>query len=265
MKDKVNGNSYERQLPQVEEQIAILYGVIGIGTHKVSMYQSTEMTEKRQMIFLFELTEDMMKIKEEEMPMTVINKVTRSMDERANLYKFIKNWRGTKFIENNEYIVWENLLKGAGMMTLINRKAKTSNKVYTNIENFTKIQKGVPLPDSMFHQAFFFDIEEEKPVWDNFLLMPKWLMKLVAKSSEWDYLLRAKKIPSKIISALDDTVPQNNSDEEEEESLINEKEKKKKISEEEEDDMFGSSSEDQGAKAPWEDEEDDDDDDFATV
>jgi hypothetical protein len=203
MKDKIGG-SIERKLPETEEQIAILYGIIGIGTQQVKKYKSEEYADKKQMIFLFELTEDFDEFNGVEKPMTVIHKVARSMDDRANLYKMVKNWVGKKWIDKQEYLDWNLLLGGMGMMTISNNKA-TNGKVYTNIDNLTRIQKGVETPTQVFNVKFYFDIEDEPGdiEWDKFLLMPKWSMKVVEKSSEWSALLKKDLIPDSAVAALD--------------------------------------------------------------
>jgi hypothetical protein len=266
MKDKIGGDSFERKLPNDEEpQVAIMYGIVGLGTHKKTKYKSTELIDKREMLFLFELTEDFIEMKDgEEKPMTVNMRITRSMDDRSNLYRFVKNWIGAKYLEQNEYMDWKKFIGGVGQIELLNKVSQNDRK-YTKVENFTRIPKGSPKP-TRFNNKFFFDIEDDQPDWDSFLLMPKWVMKIVEESSEWRALLKSGKIPDHILEELEE--------EEENEKQERHKEKRKRPEkvtasvEEAEDegdgaDLFGGEDD----EIPWdiENEGDDEESEYPTV
>lgn len=255
MKDPIGGG-FERKLPNDDEpQIAILYAVAGLGTQEVPAYKSDGTVQKRQIMLLFELTEDHIEIKDQEIPMSVQKTFTRSLDDRSNLYKFLLSWRGKKYLEGREEIDWDEMLGGLGMMEIENKKSQSSKNIYTNVVSFNRLQKGIPKPDAMFHEKASFDIEDSDPNWKSFLLLPKWLRKKIAESKEWKILLKSKSIPETAIASLDDDYgKENQKEEKDEEEERFENAQSSNDYEEEEDDDFD------GDQVPWENDDEEEDD-----
>lgn len=195
MKYSTGGDNFSFSTPSTDPQFAIIYGIAVIGSHLVKKYKSDEKELKKQVVFLFEL-EDTMTIKEEERPMTQIETYTLSFDTRAKLRIMLHNFLGNKYFEVNDAVDFEDILGSIGVITIENKKV--GEKTYSNLVSFTRPMKNAQLPDTMFNTKFLFDINDEKPDWDQFILMPYWIAKKVVASPEFKALLKAKKIPQMV-------------------------------------------------------------------
>jgi len=237
MRDTIGDSDFERTLPNDEDQqIACVYAIVGLGTQQVKKYKSEEYEDKKQLIMLFELTEDFYEFKGDEIPLTITRLFNRSLNERSNLYKFLLNWRGKKFLEGKKSLDWEEIVGGLGMIEIENKKAQNSDKVYTNVLNFNKIQKGVPVPESIYNKKILFDISDSKPNFEMFLLLPKWIRKKIEDSKDWRFHLKNGIIPQSAIDSLSNKVDSDiNTDQKEE---VFEKATSSKSNDDDDDDPF---------------------------
>jgi hypothetical protein len=77
-------------------------------------------------------------------PLQVQQWMTLSMNEKANLRKFLESWRGKKF-EVGEAAGFDLLkLQGvSALLTLVHSRPNAQNKVYANIQSISPLMKGM--------------------------------------------------------------------------------------------------------------------------
>lgn len=122
----------------------------------------------------------------EKAPFVVWQRYTFSMSEKANLRKFLEDWRGQKFTdeEAGKFDVVVPVEKAvAGYMNIVHNPARDgSTKVYANIGGVGKLPKGMtaqPLPAD----PVVFDLD--KPNWDVFETFSDNLKKTIQASPEY--------------------------------------------------------------------------------
>jgi hypothetical protein len=77
-------------------------------------------------------------------PLQVQQWFTLSMNDKANLKKFLESWRGKKFEmgEAGQFDLYK--LVGAGaLLTLVHGKPNQQNRVYANIQSISPMMKGM--------------------------------------------------------------------------------------------------------------------------
>jgi hypothetical protein len=140
-----------RELIPVGNYIARCYQMIEIGT-VVEFVMGKQVTAKKVRIG-WELPTELKVFKEEhgEQPLVISKEYTLSMNEKANLRKDLKSWRGKDFTEDEAKCFDITKLLGVPCMLNIIHKPKVSDptSIYEQIAGITGIPKGLNVPKAI--------------------------------------------------------------------------------------------------------------------
>ena len=154
--------------------IAICNAIVDLGLQPGSgMYPDP----KPEIWIRFELPTERLKYTkdgvEHEGPMTIHRRFTASMNEKANLRKFIESWFGKKF-PHDEAASEFDLERLLGKKCLLNvTHTEPPKKLYANIQNATPIPKGMNAEYSQVNPSLYFEIATSSDA--QFALLPDWI------------------------------------------------------------------------------------------
>lgn len=184
-----SGTNYEKELFPSGAQIAVLYSMVHCGNQE----QGGQFPGvKDTMRFTFESPTELRVFKEgdEEKPMVIGCKFTRSMNEKAGLRKMIEGISGKAFATDKEASAYDfrNLLGKACMINVVHEPSKDGSKTYANIKAFMPIPKGFPAPMAInplvSYSPLMHDIE-------TFSMLPEWLQEEIKASPEFIAMMDA--------------------------------------------------------------------------
>lgn len=140
-----------RELIPAGNYAARCYQMIEIGT-VTEFVMGKQVTAKKVRIG-WELPTELKVFKEEngEQPLVISKEYTLSMNEKANLRKDLKSWRGKDFTEDEASCFDITKLIGAPCMLNIIHKPSASDptKVYEQIAGITGVPKGMKVPPAI--------------------------------------------------------------------------------------------------------------------
>lgn len=118
-----------------------------------------------------------------EQPLAISKEYTLSMNEKSNLRKDLKSWRGKDFTEDEaKAFDITKLLGAACMLNIIHRPSSDGLKVYDNIAGITPLPKGMTAPKAM-NKLFVLSYDE----WDEvkFTSLPDFIKVKMQGSDEY--------------------------------------------------------------------------------
>lgn len=150
-----------RELIPAGNYIARCYQMIEIGT-VTELVMGKHVTAKKVRIG-WELPTETKVFKEEngEQPLVISKEYTLSMNEKANLRKDLKSWRGKDFTEDEAKCFDISTLIGKPCMLNIIHKPSVSDpsKVYEQIAGVSPLPKGVKAPEQV-NKSFLLSYDE---------------------------------------------------------------------------------------------------------
>ena len=179
----------ERQLPEAGATIGVLFGLVDLGTQKVSWDGEEKWTPKLRLAF--ELPEQTIegevvengKVTKVTKPMVVSIELTRSLGERATLRKHLETWRGQGFTSKElASFSLKNLLGKACLLTLVH-KTSQAGRNYCAIQGMAKLPKGMKAPAKTENTQVFYEIEQKEG--GQFGELPEWLQEKIRASKEF--------------------------------------------------------------------------------
>ena len=159
------------------------YSMVYMGTLDES-YQGQEKTLKKVRL-TFELPTELKVFKEEngEQPCVISKDFTLSMHEKAGLRKFLQNWRGKAFTEDEAKKFDITVLLGKPcMLSVIHKTSEKNGKTYAEIGGVSTLMKGMAMLEQV-NPNFEFSVLD----WDTekFEKLPQFLKDKVMKSQEY--------------------------------------------------------------------------------
>lgn len=140
-----------RELIPADNYIARCYKMIEIGTVEEVILGEKKILHKVRIGW--ELPTELRVFDKEkgEQPLVIDKEYTLSMNEKANLRKDLKSWRGKDFTEEEARSFDITKLIGAPcMINIIHKPSKKDpSKVYEEIAGITPMPKGVPCPEQI--------------------------------------------------------------------------------------------------------------------
>lgn len=110
-------------------------------------------------------------------PMTIGRSFTASMNEKANLRKFIESWFGKKFPTDGEAENFDcKALLGRKCLLNVTHTEK-GPKVYANINAATPIPKGMTADYAQANRSLYFDLDAPDQL--AYQALPEWLRKKI--------------------------------------------------------------------------------------
>jgi hypothetical protein len=144
------GGSFERCPPGMH--LARCYRIIDLGTQRTEYMGQTKYLHKIMIGWEIHGTRDdgsPLKMQDGR-PFAIFKNYTLSWSEKANLRLDLQSWRGRQFTqEEMRRFDLTNVLGAWCMLNIIERPAKTGNKVYSNVDGVTPVpamlkQNGLP-------------------------------------------------------------------------------------------------------------------------
>lgn len=185
MSSKISIGKPEKQsnIPLLDAGIypARCFKMIHIGTNDEEF--AGEKKQLNKVRLFWELPTEMMVFKEEngEQPRVMSEEFTLSLHEKANLRKFLENWRGKSFTEKDlDDFDLSKLIGAPCMLTVIHKESK--DKTYANISGISKVMKGVKV-DKQISESFSFGYEPFEP--ELLEQIPDWIKDKIKTSKEY--------------------------------------------------------------------------------
>lgn len=179
---KIKNAPQKAAIPPVPEDTytAILVGICDLG-HQLNTYNGQSRWEP-QVRFTFELVDETVEIDGEVKPRVVGTKFRASLNERANMRKFIEGWRGKITDEQIDagYDL-KHLLGEAGLLSVGIKEKKDKTGSYNVVNGIMALPKKMEVPVTT-SELLWFDIDE----WDEEMLakFPTFVQEEVRKSEE---------------------------------------------------------------------------------
>lgn len=109
---------------------------------------------------------------------------TLSLDEKANLRKLCKGWRGRDFTAEEKKAFDVSKMLGAPAQVQIVHDVKENGDIRDKIENVIKFPNGMAAP-AIDGDPISFDFDDHQQIPAN---VPEWVGKIIMKSDEWKAL-----------------------------------------------------------------------------
>jgi hypothetical protein len=193
-----NKKEFERELIPAGNYVARCYKMIEIGTVPTDFQGVEKQTHKVRIGW--ELPTELKVFNEEkgEQPCVIDKEYTLSLNEKGNLRKDLKSWRGKDF--TNEEAEKFDITKLLGVPCMLNiihvQGKKDASKTYQAIGSISPLPKGFECPKQV-NETFVFSFDEYTD--EKFNSLPEWIREQIVMSSEYKEL----KAPSKVDKAVE--------------------------------------------------------------
>jgi hypothetical protein len=150
----------KRELIPAGNYAARCYSMIHIGTVEEMIQGDIKRLNKVRITW--ELPTELRVFKEEkgEQPMVISQEFTLSMNEKANLRKFLESWRGKGFTEEQAKNFDITVLLGVPCMLSVIHKVTKKGNEYETIASVAAMPKGYECPDQV-NANFEFNYEDK--------------------------------------------------------------------------------------------------------
>lgn len=206
------GDNFERCPPGLH--LARCYRIIDLGTQKSEYMGQTKYLHKIMIGWeIHGSREDGSKLAmKDNRPFAIFKNYTLSWSEKANLRLDLQSWRGRQFTEEEmRRFDLKNVLGAWCMLNIIERPAKTGNKIYSNVDSIAPVPaviKQSGLPDAV-NKNEIFNLNE--PDMDLFNTFSDNLKAKITSSPEWQKLQVQSKaqtsVPAPASEFEDDDIP----------------------------------------------------------
>lgn len=165
---------------------AICYRVIDLGTQETTFKGETK--EQRKVLLSFELKDEELMIEKDgkSLPMTLHQRYTFSMFERAQLRKHLEAWRGKGFTDDDfdgpNAFQMERLLGAPCLLSVVNKE--TNGKTYSNIGGISKLPKQMSA-GKLVNDTVFLSLEPDEFRREVFDALPDRLKETIMDSPEY--------------------------------------------------------------------------------
>jgi hypothetical protein len=204
--ESTGGSNYEPV--EAGTYAARCYSMVYLGTLD-EKFQGQEKTQKKVRL-TFELPTELKVFKEEkgEQPCVLSKDFTLSMHEKSGLRKFLQNWRGKAFTEDEAKKFDITVLLGKPcMLSVIHKTSAANGKTYAEIAGVSTLMKGMAIAEQI-NPTFEFSVLD----WDTekFEMLPQFLKDKVMKSHEYMAMsgqAMQEKINAETLAANNDDLP----------------------------------------------------------
>lgn len=168
---------------------AICYRVIDLGTQQTS-YKG-EAKEQHKVMLSFELKDDECVMRDGPkagLPMTMHQRYTWSMHEKANLRKQLEAWRGKKFVDADFGESGFDVRKLLGVPCLLSvAHNEVGDKIYANIVSISKPLKGMNVGE-LVNPTVYIALEVDEFDREAFAALPDGIRSTIMDSPEYQRL-----------------------------------------------------------------------------
>lgn len=160
-----------------------LHQAVCIGLYDVGEQYSEQFGKSSEKVIIqWELLDETLEIDGKEVRRTICNTYTKSFNEKSNLRKTLKSWRGREFTpEELKAFDLRNIL-GVPCQLQITHSIR-NEKVYANIDSVVSYPKAMPKPVPE-NELFAFDLDDAD--WQQDLAkLPEWIQNMVKASANY--------------------------------------------------------------------------------
>lgn len=194
-------NGQKREPIPVGNYVARCYQMIEIGTVSEVIQGTPKILHKVRIGW--ELPEELRVFGDKEQPLVISKEYTLSMNEKSNLRKDLKSWRGKDFTpEEARGFDITKLLGVPCMLNIIHKASKTdASKLYEEISAISSPPKSVVCPKQFFPtQVLSFDNFD----WELFNSLPDFIADKIKSSLEYEELIKKQNEPHVDASGVSD-------------------------------------------------------------
>lgn len=197
-------NSAPKELIPAGNYIARCYQMIEIGTVQENILGDLKTLHKVRIGW--ELPTELKVFREEkgEQPLVISKEYTLSMNEKSNLRKDLKSWRGRDFTEAEAKRFDITALLGAPcMLNIIHKPSKRDpSKIYEEIAGITSIPRGMAAP-AQINPVFVLSYDD----WDDakFNSLPDFIKQKMQSSAEYAKMMQPEVRPMEDIEEVVET------------------------------------------------------------
>lgn len=198
------GGNFERELIPSGLQVARCYSMLEIGT--VSETWEGQSKNSKKVRLTFELPNELRVFKPEngEQPMSISKTFTLSMHEKAGLRKFLEQWRGKAFSEDEaKRFDVSNLLGAPCTLTIVH--TEKDGKTFSNISSVAPVMKNMSCPDQINpNKILSYDAFD----WEIYNSLPEFLQNQMAATPEYGRLQAAMAAQNRNVATAQPMKPQ---------------------------------------------------------
>lgn len=204
--ESTGGSNYEPI--EAGTYAARCYSMVYMGTLEENFQGQQKLQKKVRLTF--ELPTELKVFKEEngEQPCALSKEFTLSMHEKSGLRKFLQNWRGKAFTEDEAKKFDITVLLGKPcMLSVIHKVSTTSGKTYAEIGGVSTLMKGMTIPEQI-NPTFEFSVLEWNT--EKFEKLPQFIKDKILKSVEYQAMsgqAMQEKINAESIKPQEDDLP----------------------------------------------------------
>ena len=177
----------QKEFEKVPEgsHIARCISVVDLGTQVIEWAGKEKLSPKVSL--RFEIPGERIQYKDKEgkehdVPMTISQKYTRSLSEKANLRADLESWRGKAFTaEELDGFDIKSILGAPCMLSVVHVLSKDGSKTYANIKSIMKLPKGMEAP-AQETASVLYDIDAHDE--NVFQSLSKYLQEQILQSQE---------------------------------------------------------------------------------
>jgi hypothetical protein len=166
----------ERILISEGVHLAVCIGVFDLGTQYNKIFDK----EAHQVLIMWEIPDERIKIDEKDLPLAISKKYTLSLHEKAQLRKDLESWRGKAFPA-------ETLKEGFDLKKILGKTCQlqiihneNNGKTYANIAGIMALPKGTSSLEPE-NPLKFYSIDQKEIPED----IPDWIKELIKNSKEF--------------------------------------------------------------------------------
>jgi hypothetical protein len=196
--------NFERELIPSGLQVARCYSMLEIGT--VSETWEGQSKNQKKVRLTFELPNELRVFKPEngEQPMSISKTFTQTMHEKGGLRKFLEQWRGKAFTEDEAKRFDVSKLLGAPCTLTIVHTEK-DGKTFSNISSIAPVMKNMSCPDQINpNKILSYDAFD----WDIYNSLPEFLQNQMAATPEYGRLQAAMAAQNRNVATAQPMKPQ---------------------------------------------------------
>lgn len=156
----------------------------------------------RKVLIGWEVIGETVEIDGKEEPRTFSARYTASLNEKSELRKTLKAWRGRDFtLEELKEFNLRNIIGAPCFIQIIHNTAANGN-IYANLAAVTRLPKGYEAP-TLSTEPVVYDIDESDP--EDVNKLPNWIADIIRSSSSYQERVSAASINPQAFAELDDT------------------------------------------------------------
>jgi hypothetical protein len=164
-----NNSGAGTEIPEQGQHLAVLIGVIDLGTHNDTYQGKT--TKKRLLYLIWELTAS--KVEGTTNNHLIGQEFGFSFSKKSKLRLMAEKWRGAAYAEGEEFDP-EKMLGRSCIVNVVHKKSGNGERTYANFDGATKPMKGQEVPPAT-RPLVFFEVGGKHPVPEYDWLPYHWL------------------------------------------------------------------------------------------